>query len=159
MYPTRILLATDGSPESSIAVETAVELAAATGSELHVAHAISNVPPRPYPSGFRNGAGEVFLERLRLGALALLDEKTRQAEKLGGAVAGSHYREGRSPADEVVALAEEVGAGLIITAARSFRDPGRPFAPRNFASEVFRRAGCPVIVVRTLRRGQRTRSK
>ena len=149
MYPTRILLATDGSPESSIAVETAVELAAATGSELHVAHAISTSQITPYPSAVRREAGEAFLGRLRLAALALLDEKVRQAEKLGGVVAGSHYREGHRPADEVVLLAEEIGAGLIVTAARKLRDPGRPFAPRNFASEVFRRARCPVIVVRT----------
>ena len=152
MYPTRILLATDGSPESWTAAKTAVELAAGTGSELHVAHAISTASPMPYPSAFGKEALEDRLERLRLAALAVLDEKVRQAEKLGVTVAGSHYREGRRPADEVVSLAEEIGAGLIVTAARKLKDPGRPFVPRNFASEIFRRAGCPVIVVRTTSR-------
>ena len=46
LYPTRILLATDGSPESRRAAETAVELAVGTGSELHVEHAISTAPRR-----------------------------------------------------------------------------------------------------------------
>lgn len=149
MYPTRILLVTDGSPDSWTAVETAVGLAAGTSSELHVAHAISTVPPMPCPSAFGKEADETVLGRLRLAALALLDEKVGQVEKLGCAVAGSHYREGVRPADEVLLLAEKIGAGLIVTASRSLRDPGRPFAARNFASEIYRRADCPVIVVRT----------
>ena len=54
MYPTRILLVTDGSPDSWTAVETAVGLAAGTSSELHVA-------PMPYPSAFGKEAGETVL--------------------------------------------------------------------------------------------------
>ncbi len=77
MYPTKILLATDGSKESAPAVRTAVELANATGSELHVAHAISTAPQRPYPRHFERARSEDILQRKRVAALVLLDEKVK----------------------------------------------------------------------------------
>ena len=36
IFPTRILLATDGSREADLASRTAADLAQSTGSELHV---------------------------------------------------------------------------------------------------------------------------
>ena len=36
IFPTKILLATDGSEEAQLAAKTAAELARSTGSELHV---------------------------------------------------------------------------------------------------------------------------
>lgn len=47
IFPTRILLATDGSKEAGRATETAVGLAQKTGSELRVVHVV----PRPRPEG------------------------------------------------------------------------------------------------------------
>ena len=38
IFPTKILLATDGSEEATLAATTAAELAERTGSELHVIH-------------------------------------------------------------------------------------------------------------------------
>jgi nucleotide-binding universal stress UspA family protein len=38
IFPTKILLATDGSEEASLAATTAADLAKSTGSELHVLH-------------------------------------------------------------------------------------------------------------------------
>ena len=38
IFPTRILLATDGSGEAGLAATTAADLATTTGSELHVVH-------------------------------------------------------------------------------------------------------------------------
>ena len=61
MYPTRVLLATDGSEESASAVRTAVELANSTGSELYVVHAISTAPQRPYPRHFERARGHSFV--------------------------------------------------------------------------------------------------
>ena len=37
-FPTRILLATDGSKDAELAARRAVDLAEETGSELHVVH-------------------------------------------------------------------------------------------------------------------------
>ena len=40
IFPTKVLLATDGSKEAELAAETASELAQQTGSELHVVHVL-----------------------------------------------------------------------------------------------------------------------
>jgi nucleotide-binding universal stress UspA family protein len=136
LYPTRILLATDGSPESRCATETAVGLAVATDSELHVAHAISTAPPTPYPHA---SAGQRW-------ELVLLDEKAREVEKMGRTVAGTHYGEG-DPVEEILWIAEELGVGLIVTGGRAPGRPG-PFWFRSYPMRRFRRAGCPVLIVR-----------
>ena len=146
MYPTKILLATDGSKESTPAVRTAVELANSTGSELHVAHAISTAPQRPYPRHYERAQSEEILQRKRVAALVLLDEKVRQAEKMGGIVASSYYREG-DPVKEVLRLAEELDVGLIITGGRRLARP-RLFLSGSFPMELFRQAKCPVLIVR-----------
>jgi nucleotide-binding universal stress UspA family protein len=146
MYPTKILLATDGSKESAPAVRTAVELANSTGSELHVAHAISTSTQRPYPRHFERAASEDILQRKRVAALVLLDEKVKQAEEMGVIVADSHYREG-DPVKEVLRLAEELGVGLIITGGRRL-ERLRLFWSGSYPMELFRHAKCPVLIVR-----------
>ncbi len=142
MYPTKILLATDGSKESAPAVRIAVELANATGSELHVAHAIFTALQRPYPRRFERATTEDILQRKRVAALVLLDEKVRQAEKMGGIVADSYYREG-DPLKEVLRLAEE----LIITGGRRLARP-KMFWSSSYPMELFRHAKCPVLIMR-----------
>ena len=146
MYPTKILLATDGSKESTPAVRTAVELANSTGSGLHVVHAISTAPQRPYLRHYERAKSEDILQRLKVAALVLLDEKVRQVEKMGGIVAGSYYREG-DPVKEVLRLAEELDVGLIITGGRRLARP-RLFWSGSFPMDLFRYAKCPVLIVR-----------
>ena len=146
MYPTKILLATDGSKESAPALRTAVELATATGSQLHVVHAISTVPQRPYPRAYEREMREAILQRTRLAALALLDEKVSQVEEMGGTVAGSYYREGQ-PVEEVLRLSDELGVGLIVTGGRILGRLERLFAS-SFCEDLLLRAKCPVLMVR-----------
>jgi len=47
----------------------------------------------------------------------LLDEQVKNVEEAGGTVAGAHLREER-PAEEIIALAEELGAGLMVVGSR-----------------------------------------
>ena len=50
IFPTKVLVATDGSREAHLATRTAAELAAKTGSELHVVHVFGITPWYPaYP--------------------------------------------------------------------------------------------------------------
>ena len=44
IFPTKVLLATDGSKEADLAARTAAELADKTGSELHLVHASASPP-------------------------------------------------------------------------------------------------------------------
>ncbi len=65
---------------------------------------------------------------------------------MGGVVAASYYREG-DPVKEVLGLAEELEVGLIITGGRRLASP-RLFRSGSFPMELFRRARCPVLIVR-----------
>ena len=51
IFPTKILVATDGSEEAELAATTAANLAQKTGSELHMVHVFGIVPVGPpvYP--------------------------------------------------------------------------------------------------------------
>ena len=53
IFPTKLLLATDGSKEAELASRTAAELAQSTGSELHVLY----VGEAPQPLRRGGGAG------------------------------------------------------------------------------------------------------
>ena len=139
-------MATDGSKESAPAVRTAVELAKGTGSELHVVHTISTAPKPPYPNYWQIEQSNALRDRKSLAALALLEEKIRQVEALGGIVSGSHYREGM-PEEEITRLAEELEVGLIVAGGRDVGRFGSLFAP-SFSESVYRRARCAVLVVR-----------
>jgi nucleotide-binding universal stress UspA family protein len=66
-FPTKILLATDGSEEATLATQTATDLGERTGSELHVVH-VGEIPPTHYPD--------------RYGYSALYEEDEREARQL-----------------------------------------------------------------------------
>ena len=136
----------DGSREATLAAEAAVELVNGTGSELHVVHVISTVQEMPYPRRFAKERTEAFLEAKKLHALTLLDRRVAWIEKIGGKVAGSHYREGKLD-EEVIRLSEELDVGLVITGDRKVGWFERAFA-RSFSERVLSRANRPVLVVR-----------
>lgn len=146
MFPTKILLATNGSAEASIAEEAAVELANGTGSELHVVLVVSTVPELPHPSGSTRERREALLEQRRLRGLALMDARMRRIEdELGGSVAASHYREGK-PERETMFLGEDIEAGLIVTGGKRRPWYERMFCGAGFSQHVSHRAGRPVLV-------------
>ena len=98
----------------------------------------------PYPEVLNWRAD---LERAEREARDLLEEQVKKVEDAGGTVAGVHLREER-PAEEIVALAEELGACLIVVGRR---DRGR--IKRTLAGGVsdwaVRHAHGPVLVVRS----------
>ena len=68
-----------------------------------------------------------------------------------GTVAQAHLKI-RGPVEEIVTLAEETGAGLIVLGSRGLGGVGR--ALMGSVSEfVVRYAPCPVLVLRGARRG------
>jgi nucleotide-binding universal stress UspA family protein len=141
LFPKRTLLPTDGSEE---AARVAVELARSTDSELHVMH-VKLLPVTPsYPEAL--GRRE-DLESAERQARELLDEQVEKIEDVGGTVAGVHLRQ-KLPAEEIVALAEELGADLIVLGSG-----GRWWTQRANSGSVFdrvvRHANCPVLVVRS----------
>ena len=157
MFPTQILLATNGSPEALVAEEAAVQLAVGTGSVLHVVHVVDVVPEMPYPHAATRDRTEALLEMRKLKSLRLLDVRAQFLRELGGEVVASHYREG-TPDREVVRLGAELGVGLIVTGGRRRPWYERLFG-RGFSEKVARRAGRPVLVVEDAsRKGQAVHS-
>jgi nucleotide-binding universal stress UspA family protein len=138
---TTILLATDGSEEAELAARTAIDLAGKTGSELHVVHVLV-LPPEALYDPFGTAAREEFERRGR----ARLDELVGRLEASGGAVGGAYFRVG-SPAAEIVAQAEEVGAGLVVLGSRGLGAMRRALMG-SVSDSVVKHAPCPGLVVR-----------
>src|SRR5215208_5908375 len=142
IFPTKILLATDGSREAELAGQTAAELAQKTDSELHVLHVLASPLATHDPSSFEP---EVWA-RLENRERTTLENVVGKIEASGGEVEGSHYTAGR-PATEIVALAEQIGAGLIVMGARGVGGIRRALTG-SVSDSVLRHAHCPVLVVR-----------
>ena len=70
----------------------------------------------------------------------------RKVSEAGAEVAGAHLRLGR-PAEEIVALSEELGAGVIVVGSRGMSALRRALMGSVSDSGV-RHALCPVFVVR-----------
>jgi nucleotide-binding universal stress UspA family protein len=141
IFPTRILLATDGSKEAALAARTALDLADKTNSELHIVY-VHQPPQVPfayderYPEPEAPGGEEQ----------ARLERQVRNIEEAGGTVAGAHLREG-DPDAEIVAFGEELGAGLIVMGSRGHGGIRRALMG-SVSDSVVRHAHCPVLVIR-----------
>jgi nucleotide-binding universal stress UspA family protein len=144
-FPTRILLATDGSEEAELAALRAVELADATDSELHVVH-VGVVPIflKSYPGTL--GYYEKLYEQIEEESRELLRKESWRVKDAGGTVAGAHLRMGEV-ALEIVALAEELQADLIVMGSRGLGGVRRALMG-SVSDSVVRHAHCPVLVVR-----------
>jgi len=145
IFPTTILLAADGSEESTPAVETAVDIAQKTASELHLVYVRD---ASDYFDDFFIGSivDEEDLQKLAAEAQKLLEDLVKQIDAAGGVVAHAHLRVGR-PDKEIVGLGEELGAGLIVIGSRGLGGIRRALMG-SVSDSVVRHAHCPVFVVR-----------
>ena len=155
IFPTKVLLATDGSEEASSATQAAIEISEETGSELHVIHVYGVAPIYPlYPEATDPGGVELQDPRLEeelenlseQRAREVLDAAVEMVRSAGGPVAQAHLREGGVP-HEIVALAEDLGVGLIVVGSRGYGGIRRALMG-SVSDSVVRHAHCPVLVVR-----------
>jgi nucleotide-binding universal stress UspA family protein len=156
IFPTKILLATDGSREAELAARTAADLADKTTSELHLVHVFGIAPWYPiYPEATAPGEWvaqedpmlEEDLQRTsEQRAREILDTEVDKARSAGATVAQAYVREG-GVATEIVTLAEEIGAGLIVMGSRGHGGIRRALIG-SVSDSVVRHAHCPVLVVR-----------
>jgi nucleotide-binding universal stress UspA family protein len=144
IFPTTILLATDGSEEAQLAATTATDLAQKTNSELHVLTVGPDYPlyelPE-HPAGF-----EDVLRENRREAKEMLEQQVKRIEESGGTVKETHLREGRAE-KEIVEVAEEIDAGLIVMGSRGHGRLTRALMG-SVSDAVVRHAHCPVTIVR-----------
>jgi nucleotide-binding universal stress UspA family protein len=146
IFPTRILLATDGSEESELAAPKAVELSQSTDSELHVVH-VGLVPSFLMSHPEVLSYDRKLYERIEEESRELLREVSWGVKAAGGTVAETHLRMGEVDL-EIVALAKEIGAGLIVMGCRGHRGIRRAIEG-SVSDAVIRHAPCPVLVVRS----------
>src|ERR671921_46318 len=145
IFPTRILLATDGSEEAELAALRAVDLVDATHSELHVVHVgVAPIFLQSYP-GTLGYYGKLY-EQIEEVSRELLRKQSGRVKAAGGTVAGTHLRMGEV-ALEIVALAEELQADLIVMGSRGLGGVRRALMG-SVSDSVVRHAHCPVLVVR-----------
>ncbi len=149
IFPTKILLATDSSEEAELALSTAIDLANSTNSQLHV---VTVGPWNPDPSYASHEASlrwetyEQASEAIGKEVQEILDNQVRKIEEGGGTVQGAHLRRGRKD-EEIVGVAEEIGAGLIVMGSRGLGGVRRALMG-SVSDSVLRHAHCPVLVVR-----------
>ena len=147
IFPTTILLATDGSREAQLAAATAADLARSTGSELHVVH-VGEMPLVYHPE--RHAYRAEYEEHEKEAQQRL----EAQLERIEGAdatlLAQSHLRMGRANArvaEEIVELAQSIDAGLIVMGSRGQGRLRRALVG-SVSESVLRHAHCPVTIVR-----------
>jgi nucleotide-binding universal stress UspA family protein len=134
----KVLLATDGSKDAALAARAAVDVCERTGAELHVVHVWYSVPTarlRPF----------MRAELKKLGK-ELLEEGVKRVEDSGGLVTGAHLLEGRA-ADEILDLAGQIGAGLVVIGSRGLGLVGR-IALGSVSEAVIHHSDWPVLVLR-----------
>jgi nucleotide-binding universal stress UspA family protein len=155
IFPTKILLATDGSSEAVLATRTAADLAQKTGSELHVIHVLDVAQIYMLDAGAPDPEGveqpdpilEELFERLsEQRGKEVLDTEVERVRSVGGTVAQAHLEIG-GVAREIVHLAEDLGAGLIVIGSKG-RGGIRRALIGGVSESVVRHAHCPVLVVR-----------
>jgi len=136
--PEKVLLATDGSKDAALAARAAVDVCEGTGAQLHVVHAWQSVPTarlRPF----------MRAELKKLGN-ELLEEGVKWVEDSGGLVSGAHLLEGRA-ADEILDLAGQIAAGLVVIGSRGLGLVGR-IVLGSVSEAVIHHSHWPVLVLR-----------
>ena len=147
IFPTRILVATDGSEEAKLALTTAADLTKSTNSELHIAYVFPTAAQRPFPNPILARPADEMeheLEEAMHQAQEFLDREVEQVK--GVEVADTHLVRGR-PDRELVHISEDINAGLIVMGSRGLGGVRRALMG-SVSDSVVRHAHCPVLVVR-----------
>lgn len=153
-YPTKVLLATDGTEDSVRAARVAVALTASSGGELHVVHVGQAASPSTgvtVEGAALPGEPPGYAEKQ---ARKLLDGQVEVIKSVGGEVTDAHLRMGQ-PASEVVSVGAEIGADLIVVGSGGPRPMRRAVAAATrraslgrASDAIVRAAHCPVLVAR-----------
>jgi nucleotide-binding universal stress UspA family protein len=140
--PKRVLLATDGSEDATMAARVAGDLAERSGSELHLVH-VGLLPHWMEP----DTPAAPRYKTLRQEARKLLETETERITATGATVAGSHLRMGFRADEKVIELAEELDADLVVVGSRGL-GPVRRLVVGSVSGGVVHHSSRPILVVR-----------
>jgi nucleotide-binding universal stress UspA family protein len=141
-FPTKILLATDGSEDAGLALRAAVDLCSRMDSELHVVHAWRPFPEHSHPSVAMASDSALYEREAQEVLFGQLDK----VEEAGAVAAGAHLKRGRA-AETIADAARDLGAALIVVGSRGL-GPGGRLVMGSVSEGVVDLAACPVLVVR-----------
>ena len=137
-----IVVGTDGSPTATIAVGRAIELAKSLGVRLHIVSAF-----RPLTGVRVKGASpEGAIVGPTLQVDAVLEQAAGAAHAMG--VEAECYARTGDPAEAVIEVAEEQGAGLIVVGGTGMHGTRR-FLLGSVPDKISHHAPCSVLIVRT----------
>jgi nucleotide-binding universal stress UspA family protein len=146
VFPTTILLATDGSEEGKRATQAAIELSRDTSSELHVVYVLPTPAQLTGHHLYSDEIRESLIGGAEREAERFLKEQAERIESDGGKVSETHLRSG-DPDKEILRTAESLGVGLIVIGSRGLGAVSRALMG-SVSDSVVRHAHCPVFVVR-----------
>lgn len=134
----RVLLATDGSGDAALASRAALDLSGKADAQLHVVHAWNSVA---------SARLEAYIHsHMKNEAKELLAAQVERLEGEGKPVADTHLVEGPE-VDEILDVAEEIGADLIVLGSRGHGLVER-LVMGSVSEGVVHHTSCPVLVVR-----------
>jgi nucleotide-binding universal stress UspA family protein len=140
----KILCPTDFSEPSYVGLQSAVELVSHFGAELCVVHVVPVVPPLPPDPNFAFEVPE-YERALHAEAERKLSELSQQ--RIPSDVNTRTVIAHGDAANEIVRIAREEGAGLIVIATHGLTG-WRHLVFGSVAEKVVRTAECPVLTVR-----------
>ena len=84
-FPTRVLLATDGSEEAALAAHAAIDLSGRAGAKLHVVHAWQDLRPPTLPALAMDEYSRAYeqYEQYEREAGELLEEQAQRLRSAG----------------------------------------------------------------------------
>ena len=144
---SRIVVGTDGSDTASEAVRQATEMAKATGASLDIVSAYEPVPGDRLREESQEVPGDVAHAVGPREDVNQVLEGACSVAKQSGVDVQTHPREGE-PADALIAVAEEVGADLIVVGNKGMTGAKR-FLLGSVPNKVSHHASCGVWIVRT----------
>ena len=140
--PRKILLATDGSPESDPELRAAADLSTRTGAPVRVVHVGQDMPPARHANN--PNWGDLKAGRKAFG---LAREQAEMIEARGGTVSEVYAAPNKQPGHEIVKNTREEDVGLVVVGDRRM-GPFRYATRNSIPAIVVRDAWCPVLVVR-----------
>ncbi|MFB6134511.1 MAG: universal stress protein [Halanaeroarchaeum sp.] len=136
-----LLVPTDGSPESFVAIEEGADLAAALDAELTALYVVDT---RDY-STLPESKWRTIVEDLEAEGERALEEATRRAQKRGVAIETRLDR--GVPHESILQAGEEIGADLLVMSTHGRTGIDR-FLLGSVTEKVIRSTTVPVLVIR-----------
>jgi nucleotide-binding universal stress UspA family protein len=146
VFPTTILLATDGSDEGKLATQASAELSRDTGSEVHLVYVLPSPAQLIGHHLYSDEVRESLIGGAERDAETFLKEQAERIGSGGGKVAETHLRSG-DPDKEILRTAEGLGVGLIVVGSRGLGAVSRALMG-SVSDSVVKHAHCPVLVIR-----------